>query len=243
VRPGPRPPYPAPPVEQYIQRTIVLNRYVRNERMDLNMLLGYQANDFEGAILDSVVVNAQEGDNGRGSLDLLVDGLREDTQWYVGGATTLRATHQVRMGRFGQRIEVQANAKLFISSITVNARRGGGYNPPPPPPPYGWDVRQPIYQNIFGYSRLPLDRMINLGQYRGYRLLEVIIHARSYGAQYGNATLLVNGFNQGGATVDSWNREYRIQIRGANIIGQGVDSMILDVSNISIDDVVLKLAR
>lgn len=243
----PGPPAPPPHHGQQIQRTIYLNRTVNQyDVLTVESLLGAGSREFQGASLESILVDAQEtGRPARGSLELRVNGYVEDHANRLNGVVSLMPRRHVELGRRGDQVEIVVQGRVHLRSITINARRsgggggGGGY----PPYPGDFEVRQGIYQTYFGGHRLPLMMMLNLHQYRGHRVTSVIVRARSLGPQFATGTLLVNGAVQGGFQAMPFPQEFHLPVNAYGVIGRGIDSLQLDVMNLAVDEIVVRLAR
>lgn len=238
----PRPPQPPrPPHDGYqelVSETIRIDRFVRNERLDLTSLLGRNFR-LDGLTLEAIVVEGQTGFGG-GSAMLLIDGNREDSQW-LSSHMVLRSFRQVTLGRYGNRIELFIDSKFYVRQVTIQARRSSN---PGYPPGYGDQVlRRSVYQTFYGFGTLDVGRFFDLWSLRGQRLSEVIVRARANGPGRSFGSLRINSFQQGGFQPGGFTQEFRIPVRGQSIIGQGADSIVLDVENMVIEEISLRVSR
>ncbi|MFN7727660.1 MAG: hypothetical protein ACK5P7_00730 [Bdellovibrio sp.] len=244
--PPPGRPMPPPPVvgERTVQKVVYLNRAVRNERFSLNDLLSpMDQRELDGAELELVTIDAYE-QNRRGALSLVINGWAEDLQDNVYGQTVLRPNRYLRLDRH-VRVDIEAQGRLYINSIVIQARvRGGGHGPGPGQPGSGqFQVNMPVHRAISN-ERFFLIRDLNLGQYHGATVVDVIVQARALNPQQlATIALLVNGQVIGGMNPDFANRPYAIRLTGARTIGRDLQSLQLDASQVIIENITVRLLR
>lgn len=232
----PQPPYPPDMGERLIQKTIVINRYVRGERLPLlSMISGFDLRDLEGSILDSVVVGLS-GNLG-GTLTLSSAQGIEDRQFINNSVIQLRSMRPVQLGAYA-RLDLDIDNMVYVNAITINARsRGGngGYQPV--------ELRLPVYRGIFNYEQIDLRQMLRLDQYQGFRVAEVVVRARSMDRSWGSINLVVNGYRTGNIATDGITREYRLLVGNAGVLGRDVLGLNLEASQVALDEVVVRLQR
>lgn len=232
----PQPPYPPDMGERLIQKTIVINRYVRGERLPLlSMISGFDLRDLEGSILDSVVVGLS-GNLG-GMLTLSSSQGIEDRQFINNSVIQLRSMRPVQLGAYA-RLDLDIDNMVYVNAITINARsRGGngGYQPV--------ELRLPVYRGIYNFEQIDLRQMLRLDQYQGFRVAEVVVRARSMDRAWGSINLVVNGYRTGNIATDGITREYRLLVGNAGILGRDVMGLNLEASQVALDEVVVRLQR
>jgi hypothetical protein len=234
--------------ERTVQKVVYMNRAVRNERFSLNDLLSpLDQRELDGAELELVTIDAYE-QNRRGALSLVINGLAEDRQDNVYGQTVLRPNRPVRLDRH-VRVDIEAQGRLQINSIVIQARvRGGGHGPGPGPGPGHpgngqFQVNLPVNRAIMN-ERLFLLRDMNLGQYQGAAVVDVIVQARALNPQQlATIALLVNGQVIGGMNPDFASRPYAIRLTGARTIGRDLQTLQLDASQVIIENITVRLIR
>lgn len=143
--PGPQPVYPPPHhdpgpgyPDTFVTERLILNRPVRFESLEINMMLGRQIERLRGYELTGVQVMVVEGGGFRptpggvqADLALVINGRVEDSVRVVqyGGrgshvtAYNLRPYRGVDLGFRGERVQVAVQGDLFVSEIQLSFRR------------------------------------------------------------------------------------------------------------------------
>ena len=243
-------------------KTIYIGRSVNNESLPLRELAGLDGS-YDGSEVISVTANTRPNSPYRTVVSLVADGRVIAQQVNPGYQIHLRPNGQAILGANVRSLELVISGSTEIGQIQiqVGGGGGGGYQPPypgpgpgpitPPPPPYnppGYGQQQrvevPIHRSLFGNDRLDLNQYINLDQYRGYAITQILISAA---AQYQTAFIdvLINSFSQGQIQVTGgYPQEQAVWLQNRPVIGQGADSIVLYTrGNLSVDHVTLILSN
>lgn len=254
-RPGPGP-GPAPfPGGRLEQRSVQINRAVRNETLELRQLLGLDAR-YRGFEVQSVVVDVWRA-GPRSDMSLLTDGRIDDTQ-FSQGRVQLRPRYRAVLGEDLRTLQLAVRGIAEIQTITVNLINPGNHGGPGPgpvrpgpgpgpirPDPYPGvsDVQLNISRRMFGNDRLDITPYIDMQRLRGLRVVEIRIEATPV---YNTALIdvLINSFAQGPSLqVDRFSRVVSVRPHNA-VLGYGADNIVLNTrGDVDIRTVVLSLSR
>lgn len=262
--PNPYEPKPGQPSYGNEIRSVNLNRIVRNERLSLRQLAGL-GSAYSGSEVVAVRAYAHADQSGRAAnIQLVADG-RIVGQQTTAGYINIIPNQQLILGSSVRSLQLVVSGSLIIDQIQIEiSRSGGGYpQPTPPPPPPQYPPQQPyppyppyppqqpsqqrvdvnVYRSMVGNDRLDIGQYVNLSQYRGYAVTQVVI---SGSAQYQTSfvSLLVNSFNQGQVQFNGgYSQQQSIFLNQRPVIGQGADSLVLYTQgNMTIEHVTLILS-
>ncbi len=242
-------------------KSIYIGRSVSNETFPLREMAGLDGS-YEGSEILSVTADTQPNSPYRTVVSLVADGRVIAQQVNPGYHIHLRPNRQAVLGANVHSLQLVISGSTVIGEIQIQlAGNGGGYQPPypgpgpgpitPPPPPYnppGYGQQQRVDLNInramFGNDRLDLNQYINLDQFRGMAITQIIISAA---AQYQTAFIdvLINSFSQGQIQVTGgYPQEQTVWLQNRPVIGQGADSIVLNSrGNLTLDHVTLILSN
>ena len=229
------PPSYNPPQYGTQKREIFVNRYMQNERMDLNLFLE------RNIAVDSVEVWTNNQYNSYSNLNLLVDGMLEDSRSVYSGVTMLFPRRPVEMGfNISRLLSLEVRGVVFVDRIVVNFRRFVN----PGPNPGGFDLSMNVNQFFQGFNSLDLGQLVNLQQYRGFRVSSVMIQGSSLRG-HGQINVLANGFSQGGAQIlPVYSTAATFFMTNQSTIGFDLNSLVLQMQgNITIERVVIRVVR
>lgn len=228
------PPYYPPSNPGYGSETrhIYLGRSVYNEQIDLRYLAGLNSGYYSGSEIVAVRATLRPNSPGTTVMQLLVDGRIQAQQVNPGYQLNLYPNAgSVVLDRNARDVRLTVSGGTYIDEIQIDVQsNGGGYNPPPSNPGYGQNIDVSVYRNMRGNDRLDIGSLVNLSNYRGYRVLQVIVTGRaSYQTSFVN--LMVNSFNAGQVQmVSGYSQSQSIYLNNQPMIGQGADSLVLYTS-------------
>lgn len=238
------PGYPNQPPQPRDRKEVYLGQYFRDQDVNLLSLFNMNVWNDRGLQIESVEVMTQPGD--RVSLSLLADGYLVASQNYPSYYVTLTPNRALILGEtLRSQLSLAVRGKLYIERVAVNFRRS--YNPPYPPNP-GQDqivLQGSVYQSFYGPGSIDINRITNLGAYRGYRLADVIVNGRSLNMNgQSSAQLLVNGMIEGQLYFYSYEQGQTIRPYRSYVVGQNLNSVTLNVSgNVSVSTIQVRLTR
>ena len=237
-------------------KSIYIGRAVNNETFPLREMAGLDGS-YDGSEIISVTANTQPNSPYRTIASLVADGRVIAQQINPGYHIHLIPNLQAVLGANVHSLQLVISGSTVIGEIQIQVgNNGGGYQPPypgpgpgpnpPPPPGYGQQQRVDlnINRSLFGNDRLDLNQYINLDQFRGMAITQIIISAA---AQYQTAFIdvLINSFSQGQIQVTGgYPQEQTIWLQNRPVIGQGADSIVLySRGNLTVDHVTLILSN
>lgn len=237
----PNPYEPGHPGAEYSReiKSIYIGRSVRNERLPLREMAGLDRS-YNGSEIISIQARTQPDSSSRTVVQLVADGRIVAEQINPGYQINLRPYQHLVLGSNVRSLQLIINGSTIIQEIQIEILRGGngqpypGPNPgpitPPPhnPPGYG-DQRLDINMEriTYGNDRIDLNQYINLNQYRGMTITQIIVTATP---QYQSAfiDLLINSFNQGQLLFNGpYRQQQSVWLQNNLVIGQGADSIVL----------------
>lgn len=224
----------------YDRREVVLNSYYRDQSLDIARLVGIGGRD---TIIDSVEVRVYTDSNAYGTLSLYADGRVVAQDNYPSVYTRLVPYPAIDFNYVRQAL-LSIRGKLYIERVVVNFHRQN-YNPPNPYPPGGNQIVLTGYINraFYAPARVELTNLVNLNSYRGYQISAVTVNGRSL-HNIGTASLMINGTIEGRINLPSYTTGQTLYPRGAYIVGNNVNSVILLLEGTSeINTVQIRLTR
>ncbi|MGZ3770289.1 MAG: hypothetical protein ACXWQ7_14100 [Bdellovibrio sp.] len=225
------------------QKIIYVGRRICNETLDLRRLADIDQN-YSGYNVESVVVEVNFGDD-NSQLSLLVDERVVDTARSSQGTVMLQPPYSSVLDRDIRNLQVDIRGEMQIQSVTINLRANDRYDRPDRPdrPDQGMDIPLYVNRRLLGNDRLDLTQYIDVNQYRGFRIQQIVIDATPV---YNTALIdvLINGFTQG-QTLQVDRSSYSQIVRPNNaVLGQGADSIVLYTrGDLDIRNITLRLSR
>jgi hypothetical protein len=231
----PNPGYPGYPGPGLERREVVINRYMTNERLDLGLYLE------RGISVESVEVWMNNSYNTYANLNLLVDGLVEDSRSGVNSLVTLLPRRPVFMDAYSRRLQLEVSGQIYVSRLVITYRRGGAL---PPPNNGSFELSQFVNRQFVGLSSLDIGSLVSLHLYRGYRVMSVAIQGSS-AAGHGRVEILANGLGQGGAQIlPIYSTLATFYVGSPSLIGYDLNSLSLRMNgNIHIERVIVRVSR
>ena len=238
---NPYQPQPGPGYSNSEYRTLVVGRSVVNERLRLREMAGL-GSAYRGWEVRSIRVQARAASTVRATVQLIADGRIIASQLHSGNTVYLAPQSRLVLDSTVRSLQLAINGALVVDQVLIELGRGQAT---PPPPNYGSrQVDISVYRNLFSNDRVDLGQLVDLRNYRGSRLVRVIVSAR---AQYNSSlvNLVVNGFNQGQVQfAGGYVQQQTILLNQNLIIGQGADSLVLyTAGNMTIERVTLELSN
>lgn len=225
-------------------KTVYVNRQVVNERLALRQLAGL-GSAYRGWEVRSVRVMTRGAQYNRPIVQLVADGRIIASSQAVGGSQVLLIPNtRAVLDNPVRSLQLSVNGSLLIDQIQIEvANTQNGY--PNQPPSYGEQrIDLNISRALYSNDRVDLGQYINLGNYRGRVLRQVLITGR---AQFNTSliSLMVNGFNAGQVQFSGgYSQQQSIFLGGSSVIGYGADSLVLySQGNMVVDRVTLVLAN
>lgn len=215
------------------RREIFVGRYMQNERMDLNMFLDQ---NIEVQFIDVSTTNSY---NSYANVSLLVDRMIEDSRSGASGLFTLFPRRPVSLDMYSNRLlTLEVNGQIYVDRIVVNFRRSVGQNPG------GFDLSTIVNRSFQGFNSLDIGQMVNLYQYRGYRVTSVIVQGSSLVGR-GQVEVLANSFSQGGVQfLPTYSSTASFFVSNPSQIGFDLNSLVLRMQgNITIERVIVRVVR
>ncbi|HPI41110.1 MAG TPA: hypothetical protein PLJ21_09920 [Pseudobdellovibrionaceae bacterium] len=263
VRPAPPPPrfipvlpdrpwHPDRPGQPgYIEREYeYLGQFVENSEIPLRALFDIDR-EFYGYTIDSIQVEVSSAGFRNTRLSLEVNGQRVDSEFDPQGWITLDPGMWDQIGTEIRTLRLDVQGRLHIGGIYINLRRfsdDGSVNPNPGPGYQTIQLSVPGYllpRRMFGNDQISLGQMINLNDYVGYKLDEVVIEGE---ALYNNALLdvIVEGMQVGPSMVFG-SQIGQIQVLRPNIrqaVSVSYDSILLrNRGDLNLRQITLRLSR
>ncbi len=229
---------------------------------EIRVTIGRQYNGFNGLQIYQLmghliggrqveqVTLQMESPGGRGQAALLEDGRPSGGPQWVGSYRqdytffTTQPSHRS--------LEVRLNGPFYVHEIRVLVNGQVGGRPGRPGRPGGPGHPQPgpvmlqeyVGQNFRGATMLDVDAMVNLHQYRGYRVHRVILRG-STAAGRGQAELKINGWTEGHPqTVGTYTSEYTFYPSRLMRVGQEIQDIDLNLrGNFFVESVLVELGR
>ena len=222
VRPNPYPEDPYNP--GYGHRTseeIYVNRYVRNESIDLMREL-YQYSDYR---VEAVHVYVERSRVVNASLELLVNGRSEDSRRANIGEIILNPRSLLEIGNRMMSLQVYIRGEMLIDRIVVDLASEGHR----PPPYQGREITVPVRLPSYmpPQARLDLTPYIDIRRYQGYEVRGVEITAVARYNNNATIAVLINGFNEGGIYLNRYQTTQTIRSRQNLVIGSSFGNLVL----------------
>jgi hypothetical protein len=196
---------------------------------------------YRGYDIDSVSISMRDLNSGTSStLKLLVNNEIQDAVYDATDYVTLYPRYSPALSDANMKLSLKVEGKVYINSIEVRLRRSDYQGE--------WgQMRLPvgIDQTMYDYDTLNLADFMDLGQYRGSRLIAIEVSADAYYA-HANLQLVVDGYVDGQATVIGTGKTVMIFPRQGLVIGDNANSLVLTTSGgavVSINDVTLRLSQ
>ncbi len=225
-------------------KRVYIGRSVRNERLPLRELAGL-GSAYRGYEVVSVRARTRPNSNATTTVQLVADGRVIATQRNPGYQIDLRPQIRAELGTVVRSLQLTVSGSTYIEDIEIQVVRGngggGGYDPQPGYGQQRVDIR--VDRSMYGDDRIDLTQYVNLSQYRGYAIEEVIVTGSS---QYEVAflDLLINSFNQGQATLSQYRQNHSYRLNNRPVIGRDASSIALySRGNLTIERVTLVLSR
>jgi len=225
-------------------KTVYVNRQIVNERLALRQLAGL-GSAYRGWEVRSVRVLTRGAQYNRPIVQLVADGRIVASSQAVGGSQVLLIPNmRAVLDNPVRSLQLAVNGSLLIDQIQIEVvNTQNGY--PNQPPVYGEQrVDLNISRALYSNDRVDLGQYINLGNYRGRVLRQVLITGR---AQFNTSlmSLVVNGFNAGQVQfAGGYSQQQSIRLGGSSVIGYGADSLVLySQGNMVVDRVTLVFAN
>ncbi|OFZ28349.1 MAG: hypothetical protein A2622_04405 [Bdellovibrionales bacterium RIFCSPHIGHO2_01_FULL_40_29] len=266
----PRPGNPNRPGPGYEVKRVYIGRAVYNERLPLRQLAGLNSS-YNGYEVISVRARTRPNSPATTVVQLIADGRVIASQTNPGYQIQLYPNFRAELGIGIRTLQLAVSGSTFIDDLEIEVapRRGGGgprpphdppYNPPqpppyqppqpphnPPPPPYnppGYGqqrVEISINRAMYGNDRIDLSQHVNLAQYRGLSIQEVIVTG---GAEYQTSfvNLLINNFNYGQVAFSNYRQSQGIRLQRRLVIGHEAGNISLFTQgNMFVEQVILIL--
>ncbi len=245
----PNPGHDGPGYGQGEVKRVYIGRSVRNERLPLRELAGL-GSAYRGYEVVSVRARTRPNSAGTTTVQLVADGRVIATQRNPGYQIDLRPQIRAELGTVVRSLQLVVSGSTHIDEIEIEVVRGqnsggggggGGYEPDPGYGQQRVDIR--VNRSLYGNDRIDLTQYVNLSQYRGYAIEEVIVTGSS---QYENAflDLLINSFNQGQATLTQYRQNHTYRLHNRPVIGRDASSIALySRGNLTVERVTLVLSR
>lgn len=202
---------------------IYVGRYLRNESINLMRELSH----LRGATVQSVSVYIQRSRDVNASLELLVNGRSEDSRRAdIGRAVTLTPRSIVEIGRGTRSLDLHVRGEMLIDRIVVQLSSESHR-----PPPYQDGREIAVRLNLPSYlppaSHLDLTPYIEVGRYRGYRVVGVEITAASASLYDATLDVQMNGFSEGRVVVGRRQSTQVVRSRQNLVLGSSFGSLVL----------------
>lgn len=245
-------------------KSIYIGRAVFNERLPLREMAGLDQS-YQGSEIISVTANAQPNSSQQTVVQLVADGRVIAQQINPGRQIYLVPNQRIILSQNIRSLQLVVMGSTIIGQIDITISNfGNGSYPPAPvvpqPPPYNPSPNYPPYNppgygqqqridiqinhEMYGNDQLDLNQFVNLWQYRGYTIDQVLISGTS---QFEPAfvELLLNNFSVGQVEFsDGYQQEQAMNIQGQPVIGQQGNDLVLQSSgNITINRITLILSR
>lgn len=229
IRPGPGngngPVRPRPEFPNYGGRTeeVYINRYVRNESINLFRQVAH----LRGYRVESVRVYIDRARNVNSSLDLVLNNRAEDSRRAeVGRPVVLTPRNFLEIGRHLNDLRVNTRGEMLINRIVIELSSETSNNPTPPPH-YGEEISVPLRLPSYlpPQPRLDLTPYIDTFAYRGYRIVGVEIVANS--RNFATMEILLNGYFEGQMNFTQQPSRERVRSRQNLVIGSSFGNLVV----------------
>ncbi len=202
---------------------IYVGRYLRNESIDLMRELSH----LRGATVRSVSVYIQRSRDVHASVELLVNGRSEDSRRAdIGRAVTLTPRSIVEIGRGTRSLDLHVRGEMLIDRIVVQLASESHR-----PPPYQDGREIAVRLNLPSYlppaSHLDVTPYIEVGRYRGYRIVGVEITAASASLHNASLDVQMNGFTEGRIVLGRRQTTQVVRSRQNLVLGSSFGSLVL----------------
>ena len=225
-------------------KRVFIGRSVRNERLPLRELAGLNS-AYRGYEVVSVRGRTRPNSSATTIVQLVADGRVIASQTNPGYQIDLRPNIRAELGTVIRSLQLAVSGSTYIDDLEIEVVRGhgggGGYEPPPH---YGQQrVDIAIHRSTYGNDRIDLTQYMNLSQYRGLAIQEVIVTGASE-FQTSFVELIINSFNYGQATFSQYRQSQSIRLNNRPVIGRDASSIVLYTrGNMSVERVTLVLSR
>lgn len=239
-------------------KRIYIGRSVRNERLHLLALSGI-GQTHRGWEVVSVRARTRPDSPSTTIAQLTADGRVLAQQRNPGYQIQLYPNSRAILGDDIRTLQLAISGSTFIEEIEIELAQGNGggyppheppynppqppYNPPHNPPGYGEQrVDIAIHRNTYGNDRIDLTQYVNLSQYRGLRIREVVVTGRA-DFNVSIVNLLINSFQSGQAQFSNHRQSQSIWLNQQPVIGHEVNSISLHTQgNMLVERVTLVLS-
>lgn len=230
------PPY-QPPTSGMQRQDIFVGRYMQNERMDLNYYLDRRI------VIERVDVLLRNQMNMRANISLLANNRVEDSRSALSNLVTLIPRRPISLDEYqGSFVQLEVMGQAYVDRVVVYFRTSNMN--PPPSNPGGYDLSARVNRLFQGFNTLEIGQLVNLYQYRGYRVQSVTILGSSMQGR-GQVSVRANGFAQGAEQIlPIYNANLTFFVFNPSQIGIDLNSLTLQMQgNITIDQVVVRVIR
>lgn len=223
-------------------KRVYIGRSVRNERLRLRELAGLDS-AYQGYVVVSVRGTTRPNSSERTVVQLIADGRVIASQTNPGYQIYLRPQIRAELGTIIRSLQLAVSGSTYIEDLEIEVIRSGsdGHNQQP-----GYGQRRvdiPIYRNTQTYESIYLSQYINLSQYRGLTVKQVIVTGSSLN-QNAYVDLLISNYNYGQVVFAPYRQQQSFWVQNQAVIGQNTNDIRLDVrGNMNVEKVTLVLSR
>ncbi len=223
-------------------KRVYIGRTVRNERLRLRELAGLDS-AYNGYEVVTVRGTTRPSSSERTVVQLIADGRVIASQTNPGYQIYLRPQIRAELGTVVRSLQLAVSGSTYIEDLEIEVvRRGSGGHSPQP----GYGQRRvdiPIFRNTYNYESIHLSQYINLSQYRGLKIKEVIVTGSAQN-QNVSVDLLINNYNLGQQIFSAHRHQHSFRLHDQAVIGQNANDIAFYVrGSMNFEKVTLVLSR